>query len=158
MTNLIYNILIVNALLYGGGAFKSLKVPLCRTSILFSSTPDDIPQIIPQVSTDPEISKSFKGFGKKKTQPVIEESVEIKSKPIIASEEIETEKKNGDIEKEILSTKMFKNIEKKREEALNDKIQKLREEEELIASDPSVGAVPELIANRMIGVRLRFRI
>ena len=33
---------------------------------------------------------------------------------------------------------------------LNEKIVKIKEEEDLIASDPSVGAVPEYVANRMI--------
>jgi hypothetical protein len=39
----------------------------------------------------------------------------------------------------------------RREAELDEKIQRLREEEELLATDPSVGAVPELIADRMIG-------
>jgi Photosynthesis affected mutant 68 len=48
-------------------------------------------------------------------------------------------------------TDYFKKELKKREDALDEKIQRLREEEQLMASDPSVGAVPELVANRMLG-------
>ena len=55
-----------------------------------------------------------------------------------------------EIEKQILSTKMFKDQRNQKISELDDKIRRLREEEELIASDPSVGAVPELVANRMI--------
>ena len=36
-------------------------------------------------------------------------------------------------------------------EELDSKIKTLQEEEQLLASDPSVGAVPEIVANRMIG-------
>ena len=36
-------------------------------------------------------------------------------------------------------------------EELDSKIMTLKEEEDLLASDPSVGAVPEIVANRMIG-------
>jgi len=50
----------------------------------------------------------------------------------------------------ILSTKMFKSDRLRREDILNEKIKRLQAEDELIASDPSVGAVPELVADRMI--------
>jgi len=92
------------------------------------------------------------GFGPKKVQ-----SIEIKSS------EQQTEKGNDDLKSEldttvvtkdvdtaILSTKMFKRRANKQEEELERKIQELKEEEDLIATDPSVGAVPELVANRMI--------
>lgn len=39
----------------------------------------------------------------------------------------------------------------RREAELDEKIARLKEEEDLISSDPSVGAVPELVADRMIG-------
>jgi hypothetical protein len=55
-----------------------------------------------------------------------------------------------ELEKKILSTKMFKDQRTKSMTDLDDKIRRLKEEEDLIASDPSVGAVPEIIANRMI--------
>ena len=41
--------------------------------------------------------------------------------------------------------------EKVREANLIEMERRLKEEEDLIASDPSVGAVPEVVANRMIG-------
>lgn len=50
----------------------------------------------------------------------------------------------------ILNTKMFKSDRLRREDILNEKIKRLQAEDELIASDPSVGAVPELVADRMI--------
>ena len=129
--------------------------PNRRISNILYSFNEEGPPIVPPLPSsqtdieDSEAVKTFKGFGRKKAQSVPEPNVEMK----IQAKLVEPPKSVGDInvEKEILSTKMFKNIEKKREEALNEKIQRLREEEELIASDPSVGAVPELIANRMIG-------
>eukprot|EP00595_Chromulina_sp_UTEXLB2642_P002117 CAMPEP_0196765982 /NCGR_PEP_ID=MMETSP1095-20130614/16437_1 /TAXON_ID=96789 ORGANISM="Chromulina nebulosa, Strain UTEXLB2642" /NCGR_SAMPLE_ID=MMETSP1095 /ASSEMBLY_ACC=CAM_ASM_000446 /LENGTH=153 /DNA_ID=CAMNT_0042125591 /DNA_START=358 /DNA_END=819 /DNA_ORIENTATION=- len=45
---------------------------------------------------------------------------------------------------------MFKLNRLKQREELNKKIKELKDEEDLIATDPSVGAVPELVANRMI--------
>jgi hypothetical protein len=51
----------------------------------------------------------------------------------------------------IESTPRYKNIRERRNAELDEKIRKLKEEDDLIASDPSVGAVPEIVANRMIG-------
>jgi hypothetical protein len=39
---------------------------------------------------------------------------------------------------------------------LDEKIARLKEEEDLIATDPSVGAVPEMVADRMIGRIIAF--
>ena len=39
----------------------------------------------------------------------------------------------------------------RQEALLDEKIARLREEEEMLATDPSVGAVPEMVADRMIG-------
>ena len=39
----------------------------------------------------------------------------------------------------------------RREAELDEKIARLKEEEDLLSTDPSVGAVPELVADRMIG-------
>ena len=50
----------------------------------------------------------------------------------------------------VSSTKRFKTLKSRRVEELEEKIQRLKEEEDLLATDPSVGAVPELVANRMI--------
>ena len=55
-----------------------------------------------------------------------------------------------EVEKKILSTKLFQDQRTRSKLELEDKIRRLKEEEDLIASDPSVGAVPEIIANRMI--------
>lgn len=57
----------------------------------------------------------------------------------------------GNVDEMIQNTDMFKKKRQFQQEALEEKIQRLREEEELLASDPSVGAVPELVANRMLG-------
>lgn len=58
---------------------------------------------------------------------------------------------NGNVDDMIQNTDMFKKKRQFQQESLDEKIQRLRDEEELLASDPSVGAVPELVANRMLG-------
>lgn len=55
-----------------------------------------------------------------------------------------------DVDEQIKKSRMYQSITARRLSELDDKIRKLKEEEALIASDPSVGAVPELVANRMI--------
>lgn len=55
------------------------------------------------------------------------------------------------LEKAIESSKLFKSTRARQEALLDEKIARLKEEEDLIASDPSVGAVPEIVADRMIG-------
>jgi hypothetical protein len=55
------------------------------------------------------------------------------------------------IEEAIESSTLFKSTRARQEALLDEKIARLKEEEDLIASDPSVGAVPELVADRMIG-------
>jgi hypothetical protein len=89
----------------------------------------------------------FKGFGKKE---IISSSSKSKEKTPV---EIEADQK---LEDEIRKTNMFKNMRQRREDALDSKIARLKEEEELIASDPSVGAVPEVVANRMLGRMVLF--
>ena len=55
------------------------------------------------------------------------------------------------IDEAIESSTLFKSKRARQEALLDEKIAKLKEEEDLLASDPSVGAVPELVADRMIG-------
>jgi len=83
--------------------------------------------------------EGFKGFGKKRVD-------EAKAKVAEAKAE-----EDAKLESTILTSKMMLNVRARRETELDEKISKLREEEALLATDPSVGAVPELIANRMIG-------
>lgn len=78
------------------------------------------------------------------------------SKPYSASsneskKEIETKVKSVDIDRVFEKSKMVQDSNKRREILLDEKIRQVRDEEQLIASDPSVGAVPELVADRMIG-------
>lgn len=61
-----------------------------------------------------------------------------------------------DVDSIIQETEMFKSKRQLREAILDEKIQKIRDEDELMASDPSVGAVPELVANRMLGRIITF--
>lgn len=84
-------------------------------------------------SSSDGVGPKFKGFGKKEVPP---------PKPIEKTEKEREEEMK--LESEIRSTNMFKNMRARQEESLDSKITKLREEEELIASDPSVGAVPEV--------------
>ncbi len=56
-----------------------------------------------------------------------------------------------DMNDAIESSKLFKSTRARQEAILDEKIARLREEEELLATDPSVGAVPEMVADRMIG-------
>jgi hypothetical protein len=95
-----------------------------------------------------------KGFGKKDPLPEVEE-------PIIVPDEYQTSKpasskplgelKAPDNMYEAMSnTDMFQKERAKRLKNIKEKRTILEEEEALIASDPSVGAVPELIADRMI--------
>ena len=56
-----------------------------------------------------------------------------------------------DIDAAIKSSQVYQSTTSRQELELQEKIDKLREEEELLAQDASVGAVPEIVANRMIG-------
>lgn len=69
----------------------------------------------------------------------------------IASNEVKSESTNilTDNEK-IRSTKLFRKMKLEKIRSLEEKLKYLKDEETLIASDPSVGAVPELVADRMI--------
>jgi hypothetical protein len=87
-----------------------------------------------------------KGFGKKneiKPEPRIQESK-------TGANRAEVEPATDALDAQIKGTQMFQNMNARRVMELEEKIQKLKDEDDLIASDPSVGAVPELVANRMI--------
>jgi hypothetical protein len=64
--------------------------------------------------------------------------------------------KDSDLDTLIKNTEMFKSKREYRENILQSKIEQLKQEDDLIASDPSVGAVPELVANRMLGRIITF--
>ena len=121
---------------------------------------------------------SGKGFGKQ--NKIIEENVEIptidnsiasssstineesqqplrisktSSQPIIPKDnniDINANVNPSNIDDVIQNTDLFKKKRQSREYTLNENIKKLQEEEDLIATDPSVGAVPELVANRYV--------
>lgn len=84
-----------------------------------------------------------KGFGRPKT-PVVTSTP---SAPFVEDDGLVT-KINTEIEVKPASLKTRRQL---MIDELDEKIKKLKDEEDLIASDPSVGAVPELVANRMIG-------
>lgn len=103
------------------------------------------------------VNVSGKGFGKRVLSSQKETSKistnKISTKPVedvVIQSNVGVMEPIADVDKAILSTKLYKNKRLQQEAALNEKIRLLREEEELIASDPSVGAVPEIVANRMI--------
>jgi hypothetical protein len=98
--------------------------------------------------------ESGQGFGKSTQAPVLvseEEGGEVDEQMEIKLQEIsQKDAATLTVEEKILSTTMFQRQKSRKEDILAEKIQKLREEDELLASDPSVGAVPELVADRMI--------
>ena len=83
---------------------------------------------------DEEKPKPFKGFSKKREEEITKEVKKTKEE-ILADQRLESQ---------IRSTKMFEKKRAREEAELDAKIAAVREEEELIASDPSVGAVPEV--------------
>ena len=98
-----------------------------------------------------------KGFGKQKPiieTDIIENKLETNQENNISTLLDSIEQQNQFIPKTsdeaILNTKMFKTKLQKQKELLQLKINEFEKEENLIATDPSVGAVPELVANRMI--------
>lgn len=85
-----------------------------------------------------------KGFGKPKAKLVAPEAA-------VTSQSAEVSEPGATPADAFESTDYFKTDKMKREKELDDKIARLREEEALMATDPSVGAVPELVADRMLG-------
>ena len=83
-------------------------------------------------------------------------SASVSNRQEIAENLINTNLAPKDIDSIIENTDLFKTKREQRQLSLNDKIQQLREEDELLATDPSVGAVPELVANRMLGEYIIF--
>ena len=83
---------------------------------------------------DDEKPKPFKGFSKKKEEEITKEVQKTKEE-VLADQRLEGQ---------IRSTKMFEKKRAREESELDAKIAAVRAEEELIASDPSVGAVPEV--------------
>lgn len=73
-------------------------------------------------------------------------SVDIGSSSISSGNSIDGD---GDSDKKVAQY-MYENVTVKRERILEEKIRILREREAIIEEDVSVGAVPELVANRMI--------
>lgn len=124
------NLLILLGALLGASSFRSplalrWKIPL------YDSTRDG--------------SSRGKGFGSSRPEKPSE------STSSLEPTDLKTQQADNSFKEVYEKTDYFKNELKKREDALDEKIQRLREEEQLMASDPSVGAVPELVANRMLG-------
>ena len=87
-----------------------------------------------------EKPKPFKGFSKKREEEITKEVKKTKEE-ILADQRLESQ---------IRSTKMFEKKRAREEAELDAKIAAVREEEELIASDPSVGAVPEVSGPHLV--------
>ena len=85
-----------------------------------------------------------KGFGKKKVAVKEQEAKQPFNTRLDSAEPssalVQPEEKN-----------LYQTPRARREAELDEKIARLKEEEDLISSDSSVGAVPELVADRMIG-------
>jgi hypothetical protein len=106
----------------------------------------------------------FKGFGKKSEKVV--EAVKTNSKeeqPLPNNSVVDSDESSEDVELPtklestetslddvIKKTPMMIKARKQKLRVLESKVSQLREEEQLLSSDPSVGAVPEIVANRMI--------
>jgi hypothetical protein len=113
-----------------------------------------------------QLKAKGKGFGKPKEQPepVVKRRVE-EQEPKVATNRIPEDASpeldaatlaSMSDEDKILNTQMFKKKMTRDQEDLEDKIRRVREEEELISQDPSVGAVPEIVADRMLGRIIAF--
>lgn len=109
-----------------------------RSNIIsISSTNNDNNDII--IDDEDNDKEEFKGFGKKK---VIMSSSEIqKNNQVI---------QDPKVDEVIQASGRFTRMRENREKELDDKIAILKEEDDLIATDPSVGAVPQIVADRMI--------
>lgn len=104
--------------------------------------------------------KSGTGFGTKKveSEPIEDDSnaslnvenSEVAPKELLESNEESINTSSMSTDDIIKSTSMYKKARQRQEMELDEKIQKLQQQEIEQAADPSVGAVPELIANRMI--------
>lgn len=103
-----------------------------------------------RLSTRLQNDEAGKGFGKKKeVVKEVEQKLPFNTRLNPSSESTAgdvTVTANKSEEKNLYATPRAR-----REAELDEKIARLKEEEDLISSDPSVGAVPELVADRMIG-------
>jgi len=102
---------------------------------------------------DSKSSTSGRGFGPKKQPAKYVEKI-VPNQSIAINETITTSSSNTsdlDTTTAIFSTSMYQKRAAQEEAKLLEMQEQLREEEDLLAQDPSVGAVPELVANRMIG-------
>jgi hypothetical protein len=88
-----------------------------------------------------------KGFGKKKA---VMQGPEQKQ-PFNSRLNPTTDAAEGSVVSRSEEKNLYVTPRARREAELDDKIARLKEEEDLISSDTSVGAVPELVADRMIG-------
>lgn len=94
--------------------------------------------------------KSGKGFGKKRE--AVKESDQ--KQPFNTRLNPTTESTADDVTSSNITVEEKRSYitpRARREAELDEKIARLKEEEDLLSTDPSVGAVPELVADRMIG-------
>lgn len=94
--------------------------------------------------------ESGKGFGKKKEAAKVPDQKQPFNTRLNPAEESATNAiSSSDIKVE--EKRSYITPRARREAELDEKIARLKEEEDLLSTDPSVGAVPELVADRMIG-------
>ena len=96
--------------------------------------------------------ESGKGFGKKKA--AIKEVATKQPFNARLNPESETPESTAIVRSK--DENLYQTPRARREAELDEKIARLKEEEDLISGDTSVGAVPELIADRMIGRIIAF--
>lgn len=93
-----------------------------------------------------------KGFGKKKV--AVKETSAKQPFNTRLNSESETPESTAIVRSK--DENLYQTPRARREAELDEKIARLKEEEDLISGDTSVGAVPELIADRMIGRIIAF--
>ena len=117
---------------FASSRFKATyPVRQARTHLSMSDFPESMPPSAKEIAGKSDEPK-FKGFGKKD---------DIVVKKAKTAKELEDDQI---LESKIRSTTMFQKERARQEDALDTKIAALKEEEDLIATDPSVGAVPEV--------------
>jgi hypothetical protein len=78
-------------------------------------------------------------------------SLSTETGPVASGEKDPASSPPTNLDEVIESTALFKSNRERDEALLDEKIARLKEEQDMLATDPSVGAVPEMVADRMIG-------
>ena len=106
----------------------------------YSTKNDDSDITMDKNDDEDSNQEEFKGFGKKKLKTPPSEIQNYNNQVI----------QDPKVDKAIQASGRFTRMRENREKELDEKIAMLKEEDDLIATDPSVGAVPQIVADRMI--------